>query len=454
MVDGHLKHLFARAGFGLPRSMVNKSSNIDHAIEHLFAPAKVKSQQPQFAHPGITPKQFRNMNQSEKMEALKMERINLAGFRHQWLIQMAEQVDRPLQERMTLFWHGHFACECRTAAIAERQIQSIREHALGNFRDLCLAVAKDPGMIRYLNNQENRKQSPNENFARELLELFTIGIGQYTEQDIKEAARAFTGWSSNLKGEYVFRPFFHDYGPKSFMGQTGTFNGEDIIDIILEQKGTAQFLARKIYRYFVNDRVNEDECREIGDELYQSNYDIARVMRHIFTSDWFYRPEHYASKIKSPVDLLVGMIHHLDLSIDHPFPLNQTMKSLGQIVCKPPNVAGWPYGKGWIDNTTLLHRLNLPKILIGAIGMQQRRGFDPEMTMKDENRSFAIQWDVKKLERSLAQSDINSVGSYLIQDPASLDLDKISIATYSGFGEDNFLKTCLILMSTPEYQMC
>jgi uncharacterized protein (DUF1800 family) len=186
-----------------------------------------------------------------------------------------------LLEKMTLFWHGHFACTIKVGMLAAQQLNSIQQHALGNFRDLVLAIARDPSMIRFLNNQQNKKRQPNENFARELMELFTIGRGFYTENDVKEAARAFTGWSSNLSGEYVFRERQHDFGEKRFMNKRGNFDGTDIIDILLERRETAHFITKKIYQYFVNEKVNERRLEQLAAGFYDKNYDIKWLMQTI-----------------------------------------------------------------------------------------------------------------------------------------------------------------------------
>src|SRR5262249_34193319 len=183
----------------------------------------------------------------------------------------------------------------------------IRRNALGNFGDLLKEVSKSAAMLFFLNNQQNRKDHPNENFAREVMELFTMGRGNYTEQDIKEAARAFTGWGANAGGEFVFRKFQHDTGEKTVLGKSGNFDGDNIIDILIENKQTARFITRKIYRYFVNDEVNEAIVDKLANKFYQSNYDISELMKEIFSSDWFYDPKNIGSRIKSPVELIVGI---------------------------------------------------------------------------------------------------------------------------------------------------
>ena len=243
-----IKHLYWRAGFGLSPQQVQKKGNqsIEKAVNDLFKDSqKINAvKMPYYNMPSL--QTFKAMSKAERQE----KRQEIQQLTHQvnlnWMRQMVSDDYNPLQERMTLFWHGHFACESKRFDQAGRQINSIRQYALGNYRDLLLAVSKDAAMIAYLNNQQNRKNKPNENYARELMELFSIGRGNYTEQDIKEAARAFTGWfADKLTGDFKFTERQHDFGTKTFMGRTGNWDGDDIVDIILEQKETAHFILSK-----------------------------------------------------------------------------------------------------------------------------------------------------------------------------------------------------------------
>jgi uncharacterized protein (DUF1800 family) len=178
----------------------------------------------------------------------------------------------------------------------------IRQNALGSFRTLLHGVSKSAAMLKFLNAQQNRKDHPNENFAREVMELFTLGRGNYTENDIKEAARAFTGWSANLQGDFVFRRFQHDNGSKTVLGKTGNFTGEDVLDILLEKKGTAAYITQKIYRFFVNEAVDKEKADWLSARFYQSDYNIGQLMKDIFTSDWFYEAKNIGTRIKSPIE--------------------------------------------------------------------------------------------------------------------------------------------------------
>ena len=279
-----------------------------------------------------------------------------------WMERMATSPAQ-LREKMTLFWHGHFACRVRQPDAALRLHNTTRQYALGKFPDLLLAVSKEPAMLQFLNNQQNRKEHPNENFAREVMELFTLGRGNYTETDVKEAARAFTGWAYDYQGNFRFRERDHDTGPKTFLGRTGNFTGEDVLTIILEQPATATFLTTKIYRFFVNDVPNPAHIEPLAREFRKNGYDIADLLERMFSADWFYDPANVGTHIKSPVELLAGIRRTLNVKVDNAQPLLGYQRALGQNLFQPPNVAGWPGGRNWIDSSSLVLRLQLPAIL-------------------------------------------------------------------------------------------
>ncbi|NUM42001.1 MAG: DUF1800 domain-containing protein, partial [Leptospiraceae bacterium] len=339
----HIKHLFWRAGFGLSAEEWTERRNwsISQAVNHLFEAAK-KAKPPVAQSGANTPEDTGQPGKEALLEKIKEERKLVALQGSDWLQRMADPAQSALLERVALFWHGHFACQTRFSLLATAQLNTLRTHALGSFRELTVAMARDVSMIRFLNNQQNRKDRPNENFARELMELFTIGRGNYTEKDVKEAARAFTGWSSNLRGEFLFRPGQHDYGVKTFMGQSGRFDGEDIIDRLLEKRATAEFITRKVYRYFVSEQVDEGIVAGLSKRFYESDYQTETLLREIFESDWFYAPKNMGSKIKSPADLLAGILRKLKIRFENELSLVFVQRALGQVLFNPPNVAGWP----------------------------------------------------------------------------------------------------------------
>ena len=269
---------------------------------------------------------------------------------------------RPLEEKLTLFWHGHFATgagKVRDARMMHRQNEMLRANAAGNFRDLLLGILTDPAMLVYLDNGENRKDHPNENFGRELLELFTMGVGNYTERDIREAARAFTGWTNDAL-EFRFDADNHDFGAKTFLGRTGPFDGEDIIDIILETPVTAEFIAGKLYRFLVREELDPATRRELGDTFRGTGYELRPLLRRIFLSRDFYSRASVATQVKSPVQLVVSTYRKLGLTELPTIPdFNRLTAGLGQTLFNPPNVAGWAGGRTWITPALLLQRGNL-----------------------------------------------------------------------------------------------
>ena len=269
---------------------------------------------------------------------------------------------RPLEEKLTLFWHGHFATgagKVRDARMMLRQNEMLRANAAGNFRDLLVGILTDPAMLVYLDNGENRKDHPNENFGRELLELFTMGVGNYTERDIREASRAFTGWTNDAL-EFRFDTENHDYGEKTFLERTGAFDGEDIIDIVLETPVTAEFIAGKLYRFLVREELDAATRRELGDTFRDAGYELRPLLRRMFLSRDFYSTASYATQIKSPVQLVVSTYRKLGLTRLPTIPdFNRLAAGLGQTLFNPPNVAGWAGGRTWITPALLLQRGNL-----------------------------------------------------------------------------------------------
>ena len=350
-----------------------------------------------------------------KAAAQKKKEVNVA-----WLAQMATG-KAALRNRMTLFWHDHFACRPNFGSFAQQYINTLHQHALGNFRDLVIAIAKDPAMLRFLNNQQNRKKSPNENFARELMELFTLGIGEYIEEDIKEAARAFTGWKSNLKGEFLFVKGQHDFGSKTFLGKTGNFDGEDIIDIILAKPECAQFIARKVYAYFVNDQVDEKKAQQLGNTFYKSGYNIETLVTEIITSSWFYEEQNIGSKIKSPIDLLVGLIKTFDIQFGNPYAPMFIQRILGELLLVPPSVAGWPGGQSWIDSSTLVFRLRMAERIFSNAEFTTSAKDEAEVALGKKPGRYSATINVSTLFKQLDRTGNFEKGaiSFLVQTEVS-----------------------------------
>lgn len=280
-----------------------------------------------------------------------------------WLDRMVRS-KHPLEEKMTLFWHGHFATteeKLRDYRKIKQQVDTLRHSALGSFRHLLTAIAKDPAMLVFLDATHNVKGAPNENFGREVMELFTMGVGNYTEDDIREAARAFTGWTNDDLA-FAFDATRHDDGAKRFLGQTGTFDGDDILRIILLQAQTATYIATKLYRFFVRTEVEPDFAQSLGALLRDNDYEIAPFLTTLFLSQDFYSAASVATHIKSPTELVISTYRKLGLGslpgVPDPYSVGRT---LGQVLLYPPTVAGWGEGRAWITPGLLFERGNFAR---------------------------------------------------------------------------------------------
>jgi uncharacterized protein (DUF1800 family) len=286
-----------------------------------------------------------------------------------WLGERMLLTHRPLQEKLVLFWHGHFATSNEKVRDYRKmlgQFAMLREHANGNLRDLLVGIAQDPAMLVYLDNHQNVKGHPNENFAREIFELFSLGVGNYTETDIKEAARAFTGWTLDPGlMKYVNRPDLHDEGTKTVLGTSGHFDGYDLIDVILEQEATARFIGGKLYRFFVREDPGAELENELAVLLRRHEYEIAPFLEQIFLSRDFYSTASSGTQIKSPVHLLISTYRKLGLVEMPTTPdLASMTGGLGQRLFQPPNVKGWDGGRTWINPSTLFQRQNMARYVL------------------------------------------------------------------------------------------
>jgi len=430
------------------------------------------------------------------------DRQNIQFVRAWWIERMI-RTERPLEEKMALFWHGHFASGYRTVRSTKQMLaqnELFRSHATGNFAELVLRIARDPAMLRYLDGNRNIKGKPNENFARELLELFTIGIGNYSETDIKEAARAFTGWSFNRerygkqrKGRrqvqpgFVFRRYQHDYGQKTFMGQTGNHNGQDVIDIIMAQPATARFIVTKLCKFFMIDQPDPALVAELAETFRSQRYEIKPVLRQLFSAAAFYTPRVMGSQIKSPTQLLVGTARLLGVpSQSIRYHALRTLPRLGQNLFEPPNVKGWDGGRAWVNAATLLIRYNLTRdILLGQGRMRKRtrkrkkakkpkagqnemRMEDPMARRKRNRNRRGRPLNVALLKRfesyESATEVINHLTLLFLQRPlpesrmaqlrAVLMPEGATFEPKSRETQQRIIQLIILITSMPEYQLC
>jgi uncharacterized protein (DUF1800 family) len=424
------RHLLNRAGFGASPSEIAEYARLarPEAVDRLLAATRQSAvtAPPDGVREPITPPRVLRSASQDVRKAFQAQEIRRGFDLRTWWIGEMLATPSPLTERMTLFWHNHFVSsqqKVRYSRLMFEQNALLRRHATGSFGVLLHAIAKDPAMIVYLDSASNRKGKPNENFAREVMELFTLGEGRYTEDDVREAARAFTGWSLDLDdARFVFRKMLHDDGPKTVLGRTGNFDGDAVLDVLLAQPATAEFVVAKLWREFVSLEPDPREVTRIGTRFRGAGYDIKVALRELVLAPAFWAPENRGALIKSPVDLVVGTMRALDFQVGDPLPLALVTAGLGQNLFSPPNVKGWPGGEAWINSSTLLARKQFAERIFRADEMPRmapagvsRRGAAADLArapgfgrMGEEGRErfvralYEIQFDP---QRWLAQFD-------------------------------------------------
>ena len=392
LTEPQAKHLASRAGFGATQeeiaALIGQTPKL--ALQQFMNNRKDDSSSPTFRHSGIfdegldpfppsrpaTTEMAKRQGNALGIEVkpdgnrplqpivnkffywLRASRLETDRVAYWWANRMLAS-EQPLREKAALFWHGHFATnedKVRDYRKMLLQVETFQRLGLANFRDLLIAIAQDPAMLVFLDAGVNTKDSPNENFAREIMELFTMGVGEYGEEDVREAARAFTGWS--VKGlEFHIDPETHDAGAKDFLGERGHFDGIEIIDRILARPQTSQFIAAKLYRYFVQDDLSPTAEEQLGQRLRHHNYDIGAYLGELFVSQDFYASA--GEHIKSPVELVVSTYKKMGLTQVPGVPdFNVVTGALGQRLMHPPTVAGWSQGRSWITPSLLFERGN------------------------------------------------------------------------------------------------
>jgi len=345
------------------------------------------------------------------------------------------------------------------------QNETLRQNATGNFSDLLVAVSKDPAMLNYLDGSRSKKGAPNENFAREVMELFTLGEGHYSEQDIQQAAKAYTGWGlSKDQLHYEYHAGNHDAGPKTVFGQTGNFTGEEVLGLICAKPDCAQFLTKKIWRFFVQDQPSQPVIDALSDDFLKSNLDLKRLMSTIFRSREFYAPDVVRSQIKSPVQWLIASTHQLQAPLPTQAMSLVMLRQLGQELFNPPNVKGWDGGIAWITTNNLLDRYNFAAALVegdrvplpGLMG--QMRGLlngmaedglmqiapnDTTTLFTEMDRSNPIEF-LEALQARFLNADLNPLRKTTMAD---------FLKSRSPLEEADIRKAIRLIMSTPEYQL-
>ncbi|MFD2258058.1 DUF1800 family protein [Luteolibacter algae] len=431
----------------------------EHLVERQEMMEKIKTL------PSDEGAKLRRMIQGERQKEVRRQGIEAQG----WWFRRMLRTQAPLREKMTLFWHDHFATSAqkvREPMFLMNQNALFREHATGNFRDLTQAIVRDPAMMLYLDLPRSSREKPNENFAREVMELFTLGEGNYTETDVREAARAFTGYVLNRRtGEVTQNVTRWDGSEKTLFGRSGRFNGTDVVKLIFRKDECANFMAGKLWEFFVYENPGPTIQISLGDSLRKNDYEIAPVLREIFLSEEFYRENSRAVQIKSPIQYLVQMLKELELEEPPPsLPiLGQTQ--LGQQLFMPPNVAGWDWGKAWINTNTLLARYNLAGMVTkGGLGDNRtgkmRLG---KMRGRRSRQGKSTAPDYASLVAERDRQDVSRLVDGLIGRFFSMPIPEKARTSFIEYAEEKrgvaFTDTelgelCHLMLSTPYYQLC
>jgi uncharacterized protein (DUF1800 family) len=489
-------HLLNRAGFGGSPDEIKTFHALGRlkAVDSLLAADEENFPRPSWATPEqaiadmrARIEQRRELVKSTRgLSAEKAEQVRREAFRdiqqesrrhalegQGWWFRRMMTTRSPLREKMTLFWHDHFATsvqKVKQPVLMIEQNELFHSHAFGSFKELTQAILLDPAMMLYLDTQNSRKGKPNENFAREVMELFTLGEGNYTEQDIREAARAFTGYELNrFNGRVTHNTRQWDETPKTVFGKTGPFNGKDVINLIFEKPEVATFMAGKIWEFFVYEKPSDAAITALGETLRKADYRMTPLLREIFLSKEFYSEASIRSQIKSPVQFIIGLLKQLDVS-EPPtgFPI-MAQQQLGQVLFMPPNVAGWDWGQAWINTNTLLTRYNLAGFVTkgaeqGSSAMTMDRAKTPGMAMAPNRagRGWAGPDYEKVAPRPLRENPEELVDSLIFrffQGPLP-DKARGSFIEYATakkgaiFTDKETAELCHLMLSTPYYQLC
>ena len=477
-------HLLNRAGFGGPPSDVEKLANLNHdqavaaLLDYELIPDETPD--PDWARPDPERLQkLRDINQhgtaEEKKAAQqaenKLQNLWMVELRGWWLQRMARG-PRPLQEKMVLFWHGHFATSAekvREAYYMWRQNELFRRLATGNWEQLLGDAGKDPAMLIWLDQAQSNKQHPNENFAREVMELFALGEGHYTEHDIGEGARALTGWSlDRLNQKYVYRPQLHDHGEKTFLGRTGDLDGDDVIARIVAQPQAARFITAKLWNFFAGQYPTDELNTALAGVFRANGNNFKPFLRVLFRSEEFYAADIVRNQVKSPVQWLIGSVRMLECQLPPPLLCMGMLRQLGQDLFNPPNVKGWDGGITWITTNTLLTRYNDAQSLV--------RGTPPNLTAADfapkaggqggqkvahlaqQLRMGGVQLDKIFTPTELANKDelVAALERRLLQAPLSGEQEQTLnefLNAKPQLTHEDILTVIRLVMSTPEYQV-
>ncbi len=458
-----MAHLLRRAGFGACRD------ELDH-----YCAKGYKATVEELLYPEQAPQLVEDILRRYHVDQNSLMLIE--SSQAYWLYRIIN-TRRPLEEKMALFWHGLFATaygKLNHAKAVVNQTNTFRRHGLGNFRTLLLGLSRDPAMIFWLDNKDNHKGAPNENYGRELLELFSLGIGNYTEDDVKACACAFSGWTINnaaymsvrasrdsiwphgrLDWQFVYMPGDHDDSPKTFLGRTERFNGEDVIDIIVQQPATAWLVARKLHEFFVSDTPDERAIQVLADEFRRTDGDIRSVMRTLLLSDFFKSEDARLARVKSPAELVAGTAR---LAGGHQFPewsivnLAMDVNFMGQEILNPPTVEGWHTGTEWIDTGNLVERINSAALEIGDVSQPGVRAIIERLRARGEVLT-PEEFVQGCLDAMVQFENSESTRTYLVEHAAKLGDLKFDRQDLLACSEQRVGEMLQLIVATREYQL-
>jgi uncharacterized protein (DUF1800 family) len=478
---GAAAHLLNRAGFGGPPAEIEKLVALgpETAVAHLvdYEGIEDPTPPPAWARPDpdraerlakarqATPEERRKLQREEKQN----QRQHLLDLQHWWLQRMATG-PRPFQEKMVLFWHGHFATsvqKVRDGYLMWRQNELFRRLDSANWLELLRQAGKDPAMLIWLDQAQSRKEHPNENFAREVMELFSLGEGHYTEKDIAEAARALTGWSYDRQRQlFVERPLFHDPGLKTIFGQTGRFDGDEFLGLVVQQPQAARFITARLWKFFAGEEPSDELASALAAEFRRAGLQFKPLLRALFLSEEFYTPRVVRNQVKSPVQWLVGSVRMLERELPPPLVCVGLLRSLGQELFAPPNVKGWDGGLSWITTNTLLARYNEAATLVqgelaplAGAAMANRAKQNANLERRLANARLPGVNAARlfpESQRANADTLLAAVELRLLQERLKPKQEAALREYLAGLGrldDTAVLNTVRLVMSTPDYQV-
>jgi Protein of unknown function (DUF1800) len=476
-------HLLNRAGFGGAPSEIDRfhQQGLEASIAELFTPAAMTpapSPDTPWARPdperGVFLQKIKAASEEEKRLLLKevneRERRYLFEMRQHWLGRMHAST-QPLLEKTTLFWHGHFATsiqKVKDTYLMWLQNETFRRHALGSWEEMLIAVAKDPAMLNWLDGAQSRAKMPNENFAREVMELFTLGEGHYTEDDIQTAAKAFVGWTFARESQaFVVHPEAYNKKPLPFLGQEKVWHGEDILRRLAQDPISAQYLMERLWRFFANEQPAPETIAGLVETFTQGQRRLAPVLRELFSSAIFYTPEVVRQQVKSPTQWLIQTCRVLEIPLPLPLLTSQMMRQLGQELFAPPSVKGWDGGVSWISTNQLLNRYNFAAMLVMGQGtlVPQTGNDNKDRPSRDAQFQERLEKILRPVEvaplftaaqKSTPDVLIKALAQRLMQTPLKPAREQALrdlLAKQPALNDKAIREAVLLLMTLPEYQL-